>query len=162
VARISNERESFSRRLRQALKDAHHAADSPTELARDFNSRTPGPPITAHAARKWLVGEAIPTQEKMRTLAEWLMVPVDWLRFGGDERLAHPADGAGVLTSEDLTLMADLQRLGERERRIVREFIHILVRANRRTVVTAKQLEKSAAQGDCGPVKDVLERRSDA
>jgi hypothetical protein len=131
VARMSNERESFSRRLRQALKDAHHTADSPTELARDFNSRSPGPPVTAHAARKWLVGEAIPTQEKMLTLAEWLLVPVDWLRFGGDERLASVGDNAGLFTSEDLALMADLQALGERERRIVREFVRIMVRTNR-------------------------------
>lgn len=134
MARISNERESFSRRLRQALKDAHHTADSPTELARDFNSRFPGAPITAHAARKWLVGEAIPTQDKMRTLAEWLLVPVDWLRFGGEEKLGPAADSAGMFTSEDLTLMADLQLLGERERRIVREFIHIMVRANRQAL----------------------------
>ena len=40
-----------------------------------------GPPITVHAARKWLVGDAIPTQDKMRALAQWLAVPADWLRF---------------------------------------------------------------------------------
>ena len=56
----SNERESFSQRLQQALKNAHYSPDSPTRLAREFNIRFDGRPITVHAARKWLVGEAIP------------------------------------------------------------------------------------------------------
>jgi hypothetical protein len=128
---ISNEREGFSRRLRQALKNAHHSPDSPTELARDFNVRFPGRPITVHAARKWLVGEAIPTQDKMRTLAEWLFVPVDWLRFGGDDERIEARHTANNVKSEDLKLVADMQLLDERERQIVREFVRIMVRANR-------------------------------
>jgi hypothetical protein len=128
---ISNEREGFSRRLRQALKNAHHSPDSPTELARDFNVRFPGRPITVHAARKWLVGEAIPTQDKMRTLAEWLFVPVDWLRFGGDDERIEAHHTANNVKSEDLKLVADMQLLDERERQIVREFVRIMVRVNR-------------------------------
>src|SRR6476661_893077 len=81
----SNERESFSERLQQALKNAHYSPDSPTRLAREFNIRFDGRPITVHAARKWLVGEAIPTQEKLRMIAQWLGVPADWLRFGGGD-----------------------------------------------------------------------------
>ena len=65
----SNERESFSQRLQLALKNAHYSPDSPTRLAREFNIRFDGRPITVHAARKWLVGEAIPTQEKLRMIA---------------------------------------------------------------------------------------------
>jgi len=68
----TNERESFSERLQQALKNAHYSPDSPTRLAREFNIRFEGRPITVHAARKWLVGEAIPTQEKLRMIAQWL------------------------------------------------------------------------------------------
>ena len=81
----TNERESFSERLQQALKNAHYSPDSPTRLAREFNIRFEGRPITVHAARKWLVGEAIPTQEKLRTLAQWLGVPAEWLRLSGDD-----------------------------------------------------------------------------
>ena len=84
----TNERESFSERLQQALKNAHYSPDSPTRLAREFNIRFEGRPITVHAARKWLVGEAIPTQEKLRMIAQWLGVPADWLRFGGAEQAA--------------------------------------------------------------------------
>jgi len=128
----SIERESFSERLQQALRNADYSPDSPTQLAREFNIRFEGRPITVHAARKWLVGEAIPTQEKLRTLAQWLGVPAEWLRFGGDGY----ARGDGVnsparFESADVKLVADLQRLDEHHQAIAREFIRMLIRLNR-------------------------------
>src|ERR1041384_3941309 len=117
----SNERESFSQRLQQALKNAHYSPDSPTRLAREFNIRFEGRPITVHAARKWLVGEAIPTQEKLRMIAQWLGVPADWLRFGGAEQAAaaDAANGGGArFESADVKLIADLQRLDEHHRQL--------------------------------------------
>jgi len=129
----SNERESFSERLQQALKNAHYSPDSPTRLAREFNIRFDGRPITVHAARKWLVGEAIPTQEKLRMIAQWLGVPAEWLRFGGSENTAPNGDGASGASrfeSADVKLIADLQRLDEHHRQIAREFIRMLVRIN--------------------------------
>ena len=129
----SNERESFSERLQQALKNAHYSPDSPTRLAREFNIRFDGRPITVHAARKWLVGEAIPTQEKLRMIAQWLGVPAEWLRFGGAENTATNGDAANGVSrfeSADVKLIADLQRLDEHHRQIAREFIRMLVRIN--------------------------------
>ena len=128
----TNERESFSERLQQALKNAHYSPDSPTRLAREFNIRFEGRPITVHAARKWLVGEAIPTQEKLRMIAQWLGVPADWLRFGGPEAPGAQADGSGGarFESADVKLIADLQRLDEHHRQLAREFIRMLVRMN--------------------------------
>lgn len=130
----SNERESFSQRLQQALKNAHYSPDSPTRLAREFNIRFEGRPITVHAARKWLVGEAIPTQEKLRMIAQWLGVPAEWLRFGGAEGATHNGEANnGNLTrfeSADVKLIADLQRLDEHHKQIAREFIRMLVRIN--------------------------------
>ena len=129
----SNERESFSARLQQALKNAHYSPDSPTRLAREFNIRFDGRPVTVHAARKWLVGEAIPTQEKLRMIAQWLGVPAEWLRFGGAETPAPNDDGVTGLSrfeSADVKLIADLQRLDEHHRQIAREFIRMLVKMN--------------------------------
>jgi transcriptional regulator with XRE-family HTH domain len=127
----TNERESFSERLQQALKNAHYSPDSPTRLAREFNIRFEGRPITVHAARKWLVGEAIPTQEKLRMIAQWLGVPADWLRFGGPEAPGEQGDsGAARFESADVKLIADLQRLDEHHRQLAREFIRMLVRMN--------------------------------
>lgn len=129
----SNERESFSQRLQQALKNAHYSPDSPTRLAREFNIRFDGRPITVHAARKWLVGEAIPTQEKLRMIAQWLGVPAEWLRFGGagqDAPEGETANGMSRFESADVKLIADLQRLDEHHKQIAREFIRMLVRVN--------------------------------
>lgn len=130
----SNERESFSQRLQQALKNAHYSPDSPTRLAREFNIRFEGRPITVHAARKWLVGEAIPTQEKLRMIAQWLGVPAEWLRFGGAEIEHHNGDANGShlarFESADVKLIADLQRLDDHHKQIAREFIRMLVRVN--------------------------------
>ena len=126
----SNERESFSARLQQALKNAHYSPDSPTRLAREFNIRFDGRPVTVHAARKWLVGEAIPTQEKLRMIAQWLGVPAEWLRFGGAETATPDGDGLSRFESADVKLIADLQRLDEHHRQIAREFIRMLVKMN--------------------------------
>jgi transcriptional regulator with XRE-family HTH domain len=136
--KASIEREDFSGRLQQALRNADYSPDSPTQLAREFNVRFSGRPITVHAARKWLVGEAIPTQEKLRALAQWLGVPAEWLRFGGDQRQGErradgsiSPDSSPRFESEDVKLIADLQRLDEHYRVIAREIIRMLVRINR-------------------------------
>ena len=131
--KASIEREDFSERLQQALRNAEYSPDSPTQLAREFNIRFTGRPITVHAARKWLVGEAIPTQEKLRTLAQWLGVPAEWLRFGGttDANGNISPDPSTRFESADVKLIADLQRLDEHNQAIAREIIRMLVRMNR-------------------------------
>lgn len=128
----ANERESFSQRLQQALRNASYSAESPTQLAREFNIRFEGKPITVHAARKWLVGEAIPTQEKLRTLAHWLGVPAEWLRFGGGAP-GESQEGSDQprFESADVKLINDLLRLDEHHQALAREFIRMLVRLNR-------------------------------
>jgi len=131
--KASLEREAFSERLRQALRNASYSPDSPTQLAREFNVRFSGTAITVHAARKWLVGEAIPTQEKLRTLAQWLGVTAEWLRFGGEEDLrAAPINAGSHYESADVKLIAELQRLDKHYRELAREIIHMLVRINNR------------------------------
>jgi hypothetical protein len=107
-------------------------------LARDFNIRYSGRPITVHAARKWLVGEAIPTQDKLRTLADWLHVPIDWLRFGGDESGATTPMVSPVLKSDEMKIISDLQLLDEHHQMMVREFIRILLHANSRKAAIGK------------------------
>ena len=73
---------SLSRRLKEALRRVGDDGSSPTRLAREFNRRYPGAPVTLHATRKWLNGEALPSQDKLRVLAEWLGMEPGWLRFG--------------------------------------------------------------------------------
>jgi transcriptional regulator with XRE-family HTH domain len=77
-----------------------------------------------------LQGEAIPTQEKLRALAQWLGVPADWLRFGGldEEHATNGSEVSARFETDDVKLIADLQRLDESSRKIVREFVRMLVR----------------------------------
>lgn len=131
MIKSSSERSGFSSRLQQCLRDSQYSPDSPTELAREFNLRFAGQSITVHAARKWLVGEAIPTQDKMRTLAQWLHVRIEWLRFGGDVQAVASTEPVDALRSSDLKLIADLHLLDDTHRQIVREFVRILVRSYR-------------------------------
>ena len=149
VNNSSAERTGFSNRLQQSLRNSHHSPESPTELAREFNIRFSGQAITVHAARKWLVGEAIPTQDKMRTLADWLQVPIEWLRFGaGDEQVKNLAPPNAV-RSADLKLIADLQLLDDHHRQIVREFVRIIVRTHRQKLeVVETTAAKPAVEAD--------------
>lgn len=129
------ERRDFSDRLQKALKDADYAPDSPTQLSREFNVRFAGRPITVHAARKWLLGEAIPTQEKLRTLAQWLNVPAEWLRFGSErgESSDGTMDRSGSrLEPRDFAVIENLRQLDEKHRNIVQTMIRLLVHASER------------------------------
>lgn len=132
-AKESAERREFSARLQLALKNADYPSDSPTRLAREFNLRFTGKPVTVHAARKWLVGEAIPTQEKLRLLAGWLGVPADWLRFGdNDGQRGEGGDAQPRFESSDVRLLAELHTLDEYHQELAREFLRMLIRAARR------------------------------
>ena len=124
----SDERHQFSERLQQALRSAEYSPDSPTQLAREFNARFAGQPVTAHAARKWLMGESIPTQEKLRSLAKWLNVTAEWLRFG----TASANNSNSSLNSSDAKIIASLRQLDEGNQQLVFEFIRLLVRMDRK------------------------------
>lgn len=81
---------AFTRRLASRLKDQGKTL-SPTALAREFNLRWRGTPITVNATRKWLTGEAIPTLDKLTVLAHLLDVSEDWLRWG-DKSVQEPVN----------------------------------------------------------------------
>lgn len=83
---MSNQQEKklFAERLKQALLDAAHPI-SPTFLSREFNHRYDGSPISVQSANNWLLGKAIPSQDKLSILAIWLNVSNQWLRFGDQD-----------------------------------------------------------------------------
>ena len=55
---------------------------SPTQLAREFNLRWRGTPVSTNAARKWLYGPTMPKMEKIQVLAKMLGTSAEWLRWG--------------------------------------------------------------------------------
>lgn len=130
---VSPERTHFSQRLIDTLASSRSLSASPTVLAREFNFHFVGKPVTVHAARKWLVGDAIPTQDKLRALANWLGVSVDWLRFGNS---SQSVQRLGIGASDDASPQASLIRqylsLPHKERELVRDFIEMLVAKYRR------------------------------
>src|ERR1044072_9801611 len=82
---LGDEKQAFSKRLREALKRAEPAAEGPAALAREFNLRYEGTPVTVQAVRKWVIGRALPSQDKIRALALWLDGSPQWLRYGDAE-----------------------------------------------------------------------------
>jgi len=119
-----NEQESFSQRLRNALDQAGWKSLGASGLAREFNARSERR-VTPHAARKWLAGEAIPTQERIQILARWLGVPAEWLRFGTAAASASAPPGAKDAETR-LALMEDVEHLSERQFHLVRELVAML------------------------------------
>lgn len=76
-----SEKKLFSERLRQAMQAAGYVV-SPTALEHEFNLRWHGSSISTQAAWSWLNSKAIPTQDKVQVLAEWLKIEPEVLRFG--------------------------------------------------------------------------------
>ena len=106
------EPQAFAQRLRAALTAADVAV-SPTAVQRKFNALSGDAAISVHAARKWIVGDAIPTQERIRILSAWLAVSPNWLRFG--EALAK--GDSPTPTAEERVLLRSFRRLGAQEQR---------------------------------------------
>lgn len=119
------ESQAFSERLRKAL-DAAGLRPSPTLVAREFNARYFGRSITPHTARNWLLGHALPTQDKLVVLADWLQVSPDELRFGRPGHLVRVADpdlGFEQLDMADREMLSRYLLLGKAERKTVRDVV---------------------------------------
>ena len=118
---MSNQQEkiSFSNRLTQALKQSNHPI-SPTFLANEFNNRYAGQPISVQSANNWLLGKAIPNQDKLSLLAIWLQVSSQWLRFGDASQKSNLSD---VLDSADLDYFIKFKSLTIAQKKLVKDLI---------------------------------------
>lgn len=120
-----DEKKAFAARLKQALKRSSKRIETASALATQFNLRHPAEPITPQAAQKWLSGTARPTLDKIKTLADWLDVSVEWLRFGvTDMKRSRPAKGAKPRetiqpTADELELLRRLRGLSAYRRQLV-------------------------------------------
>lgn len=124
----SNETEAFAQRLKQALEGTGVRA-SPTVVANEFNLRYWGRSITPHTARNWLLGKSIPTQDKLRVLADWLQVSPDELRFGrlgGAVKAAEATSDPASLSMADREMVSRYLGLDVNDRKTVREVVTAL------------------------------------
>lgn len=117
---------AFAERLKAAMTAAGYAP-RPAVLEREFNDRHWGRPMTLHGVRRWLLGETLPTHDKLVTLAKWLgMQPhvllfgEDAVRRGGTRRTKVPEL---FIPPEEREVVEAYLRLPAAPRRTVREVI---------------------------------------
>lgn len=87
--KILSDKEKFSERLKFALRNAQPKLTKTSDIALRFNLRHPNEPVTQQAVYKWLNGLAIPSQDKIETLAKWLGVKPEWLKYGISDEEPH-------------------------------------------------------------------------
>ena len=125
-----DEKIKFAKRLQEAMVAAGYEA-RPALLEKNFNSRYWGNSVTFQAVSRWLRGEAIPSQEKLQVLADWLKVEPHILRYGEQaiksvqKKQKRWDDGIGYQERETFeTFLA----LSSSQKKIVREVIQMFAK----------------------------------
>ena len=77
----------FAKRLSIAMQAKGYQPKAAV-LEKAFNLNYSGKPMSLHGVRKWLIGEAIPSGDKLLALAKWLDVPPEELVFDKDIKKA--------------------------------------------------------------------------
>ena len=117
---------AFAERLKAAMTAAGYAP-RPAVLEREFNDRHWGRPMTLHGVRRWLLGETLPTHDKLVTLAKWLGMQPHVLLFGEDAVRRGGARRAQVpelfIPPDEREVVEAYLRLPAAPRRTVREVI---------------------------------------
>ena len=118
----------FAERLRRLMEAEGHEP-RPAVLEREFNERFWGKSITFQTASSWLRGMAIPTQDKLEVLADWLKVEPQVLRYGdkaakGIREARTPWPGG--LPGPDRAAIEAFLALPRAQRKLVRELVQHL------------------------------------
>lgn len=123
-----DEKTKFAERLQAAMVASGYEA-RPAVLEKNFNSRYWGQSVTFQAVSRWLRGEAIPSQEKLQVLADWLKVEPHVLRYGEQAiksiRAKQKRWDEGIGYQEREVFEAFLA-LPAPQRKVAREVIHAL------------------------------------
>ena len=118
---------SFSSRL-QALLLQKGKSLSPTELARDFNLRWRGVPVTVNATRKWLNGQSEPTLDKLSVVAQMLNTNEDWLRWGDLSMNERNIESKIVAANDVLSFTQDFKMLSASNKEVVNAVMEVLLK----------------------------------
>ncbi|HVL74538.1 MAG TPA: transcriptional regulator [Noviherbaspirillum sp.] len=129
------EKAAFARRLQLALRRSPEPVQGATELALRFNLRHGGSAISPQTAHKWLSGRAIPSDDKLATLAAWLNVNPHWLHYGPPPATVLQAREQGqpyevaepAVSQEALALARKIQLLGPHRRYLIEELVEQLL-----------------------------------
>ncbi len=123
------ERHEFSERLISSLKKSNIPVRV-VEIHKLFLKNNKNISISTHAIRKWLLGESIPTQEKLRVLSDILLVEPNWLRYG-EETANLKINKFNKLNSNQLKLLTEFEKLSFNQKKYILEIIQaLLVKGN--------------------------------
>lgn len=88
--------------------------------------------MTLHGVRRWLLGETLPSQDKLISLAKWLRIAPDQLRYGAEIKAeiqqARQRWDEAIGYQERETFEAFLN-LPAPQKKVVREVIQAFARA---------------------------------
>jgi len=125
-----DEKSDFSKRLKLALRRSSEPVNGATELALRFNLRYNGEAVTAQTAHKWITGRAIPTNDKLATIAKWLNVDEHWLHYGPSSKNTPAVDRQPSKPAPELIALAmKIQALQPHQRYLVEELVNQLLEA---------------------------------
>jgi hypothetical protein len=136
---------AFAERLKQALRRLPKRVKGPAELAIQFNLNYSGERVTNQAVQKWLVGDNLPTVEKIRTLAKMCDVPLEWLHHGAQVyqpesaplRIAQPSKTyEGPLSEAEMQLVTSFRQLSADQKILVQNLIDHLTFSRKVWVAT--------------------------
>ncbi|MCH7303516.1 MULTISPECIES: XRE family transcriptional regulator [Acinetobacter] len=128
-----DEKTLFANRLIKAMQAKGYEAKA-SILEREFNLNYSGKPMTLHGVRKWLIGESIPSGDKLLTLAKWLDVPPEELAFEKDIQKAiaqREARWQQDLGYRDKEVFEAFTNLSSPHKKLVRELIMALSNQNK-------------------------------
>ncbi|MES2188759.1 MAG: transcriptional regulator [Pseudomonadota bacterium] len=129
-----DDKKAFSERLKLALSRLPKSVKTAAELAHNFNLKHPNEPVTPQAATKWLNGTAVPTKDKIDTLAQWLHTDPHWLNYGSPSQRPRRSTGGkkasspqiGPLSDKETRLLLKVRLLSEHQADLVCDLVNQL------------------------------------
>ena len=127
-----SEKALFAERLGLAINNKG-IKQSPTVLCNLFNSSWSGRSITAHTARNWILGVAMPQQDKLVCLAKLLDTSPGQLRYGrASEKTMVLSDGnlESEISNTDQEFFVRYLKLDEARKRLARDVVMEFSKSN--------------------------------
>jgi hypothetical protein len=94
-------------------------------------------PVTANATRKWLMGQSVPTLDKLSVVAQMLNTNEDWLRWGESPVTERNNELSNRSQNDELGFAQDFKMLSESNKKVVNAVVEVLLKEQqKRTSVT--------------------------
>ena len=120
-----SEKALFAERLGLAISNKG-IKQSPTVLCNLFNSSWKGRSITPHTARNWILGVAMPQQDKLVCLAKLLDTSAGQLRYGRSSEKTMVISNGNLdieISNTDQEFFVRYLKLDEARKRLARDVV---------------------------------------